>query len=257
MTDLESQEEDAPKRILFFKPMSCLGQIRHYRRDEAWSASLCQTFFTMTMSTQIPVITENPLSTFGCRKFQMDAMGDHLCTCTPHSGAKKTHDWVVDQLADLFRTTHKVRTQQHVTKSRGRHCGDIELTVYLANVVDPMSLVLDLLITHDRFGSSSEPSLNGHLHYPNDIDKSHNESDTDKIRKYRSDYNNNPPTVVSFMSGVDSTTVSLRVTRNIDGTPITSKSHTHPSHSQASRLLTSSLSLRVPVPRTTKCLRDV
>ncbi len=25
MTDLESQEEDAPKRILFFKPMSWLG----------------------------------------------------------------------------------------------------------------------------------------------------------------------------------------------------------------------------------------
>ena len=33
--------------------------------------------------------------------------------------------------------------------------------------------------------------------------------------------------------------------------PITSKSHTHPSHSQTSRLLTSSISLGVPVPRTT------
>jgi hypothetical protein len=30
MTDLESQEEDAPKRILFFKPMSWLGQIRSH-----------------------------------------------------------------------------------------------------------------------------------------------------------------------------------------------------------------------------------
>ena len=28
------------KRILFFKPMSCLGQIRSHRRDETWSASL-------------------------------------------------------------------------------------------------------------------------------------------------------------------------------------------------------------------------
>jgi hypothetical protein len=28
MADLESQEEDAPKRILFFNPMSWLGQIR-------------------------------------------------------------------------------------------------------------------------------------------------------------------------------------------------------------------------------------
>ena len=36
---------------------------------------------------------------------------------------------------------------------------------------------------------------------------------------------------------------SLRITLNLDGTPITSKSHTHPSHSQTSRLLTSSLSL--------------
>jgi hypothetical protein len=44
----------------------------------------------------------------GCRKFQLDTLGDHLCTCTPHSGAKKAHDWAVDQFADLFRTTHKV-----------------------------------------------------------------------------------------------------------------------------------------------------
>ena len=82
--------------------------------------------------------------------------------------------------------------------------------VYLANAVTgPVPLVLDLHITHDRFGSRSDPSLNGHLHYPNDIDKSHNESDTDKIRKYRSDYNNNPPTTVSFMFTVSSTSGRL------------------------------------------------
>ena len=40
MAGLESQEEDAPKRILFFKSMSWLGQIRSHRRDETWSASL-------------------------------------------------------------------------------------------------------------------------------------------------------------------------------------------------------------------------
>jgi hypothetical protein len=41
---------------------------------------------------------------------------------------------------------------------------------------------------------------------------------------------------------------ALRITLNIDGVSITSRTHTHPSHSQASRLLTSSLSLGVPVP---------
>ena len=97
------------------------------------------------MGAQIPVIPEKPLATCGCRKFQLDALGDHLCTCTTHSGAKKAHDWTVDQLPDLFRTTHKVKTHQ-VVKNRGQHCGDVELTGYLANSADPVPLVLDLRI---------------------------------------------------------------------------------------------------------------
>jgi hypothetical protein len=62
---------------------------------------------------------------------------------------------------------------------------------------------------HDRFGSRYDPSLNGHLHYPNDIDKSLNEVAVDKIRKYRADYNNNPPSVVSFMVDIGSTSGRL------------------------------------------------
>jgi hypothetical protein len=41
-------------------------------------------------------------------------------------------------------------------------------------------------------------------------------------------------------------TASLRINLNLDGTPIGSKPHTHPSHSQTSCLLTSFLSLGVP-----------
>jgi hypothetical protein len=41
---------------------------------------------------------------------------------------------------------------------------------------------------------------------------------------------------------------ALCINLNIDGAPITSKSHTHPSHSQTCRLLTSSLSLGMSVP---------
>jgi hypothetical protein len=99
---------------------------------------------------------------------------------------------------------------QHVTKSRGRHCGNVELAAYLANAAGPVPSVLDLRIAHDRFGSSSDLNLNGHLHYPNDIDKSLNEAAADKIRKYRADYNNNPPTAISFMPAVDSTSGSLQ-----------------------------------------------
>ena len=49
---------------------------------------------------------------------------------------------------------------------------------------------------------------------------------------------------------------ALRVILNIDGEPISSRSHTHPSYTQNSHLLTSSLSLGVPVPHTTQCIRD-
>ncbi len=110
-----------------------------------------------------------------------------------HSGDKKVHDWTVDQLVDLSRTTTKVKTQQ-VIKNRGHHCGDIELVGYLANASDPVPLVLDLRIVHDRVGSSTDPTLNGHLRYPNNLDKSLNDTAAAKIRKYCADYNNNPPT---------------------------------------------------------------
>jgi hypothetical protein len=59
----------------------------------------------------------------------------------------------------------------------GQHCGDIELVGYLPNAAGPVPLVLDLRITHDRVGSTSDPTLNGHLHYPNNLDKSLNDTD--------------------------------------------------------------------------------
>jgi hypothetical protein len=70
-------------------------------------------------------------------------------------------------------------------------------------------LVLDLHIDHDRFGSNSDLNLNGHLHYPNDIDRSLNETASDKIRKHRSDDNNNPPNDPSFMSSIVCTSGKL------------------------------------------------
>ena len=110
------------------------------------------------------------------------------------------------QLADLFRTTHKVKVKtQQVVKSRGRHCGDLELAAYLANAAGPVPLVLDLRLTHDRIGSSANPALNDTLTHPNNIDESLNTSSNDKIRKYRADYNNNPPNAVAFMPAIAGT----------------------------------------------------
>jgi hypothetical protein len=163
---------------------------------------------------------------------------------------------------------------------------------------------MDLRISHDRVGSSTDPTLNGHWRYPNKIDQSLNDGTSDKIRENRADYNNRPPNTVSFIPSVTSTsgrfhddfvrllflqdhretdrffaasgvqftetqrgmfqnrraafsdqlkskvgltlakTAALRITLNLDGSPIISKSRTHPSHSQTSRLSTLSLSFK-------------
>ncbi len=42
------------------------------------------------------------------------------------------------------------------------HCWSIEGWIH-TNTTDPVSLVMDLHITHDRFGSISDPSPNGHI----------------------------------------------------------------------------------------------
>ena len=82
---------------------------------------------------------------------------------------------MVDQLTDLFRTTHKVKTQQ-VVKNRGQNCGDLDLSAYLVNTGGPVPLVLDLRIPHDRIGNSANPGLNGTLTHPNNIDESLNKA---------------------------------------------------------------------------------
>ena len=158
-----------------------------------------------------------------------------------------------------------------------------------------MPLVLDLRIAHERFGSTSDPSINGHLHYPNDVDSPLNETVADKIRAYHTDYNNRPSNDISFMPAIARTSgrlhsefvsllflqahretdrffaasgvqlaqhdrgqfhylraafssqrkskignilakaAALRINLNIDGAPLASRSHTHPSHSSTTR----------------------
>ena len=73
----------------------------------------------------------------------------------------------------------------------------------------PVTLVLDLCIAHERWGSNSNPSLNGHLHYPDDIDRTLNEVAADKVLKYRADYNNRPSHVIAFMTAIASTSGRL------------------------------------------------
>ena len=104
---------------------------------------------------------------------------------------------MVSMIGPLFRTAgHVVRTQHGVTASAGQRRGDVEIRPrqppptlpvaeaqltklavaagvdrsYLRDQAGSRSLVFDLSIAHDRFGSSSHVLQNGNLTHPQDLD---------------------------------------------------------------------------------------
>jgi hypothetical protein len=114
--------------------------------------------------SSLPRLNNSSLAKCGCKKYVMDLHGDHTATCTAHSGATKAHDWMVSTLRGLFRTAgHSVRTQHRVTASAGQRRGDVEIRNCLRDQAGSRSLVFDLSIAHDCYGSSSHVQQNGLL----------------------------------------------------------------------------------------------
>jgi hypothetical protein len=121
----------------------------------------------------------------------MDFHGDHTSTCTTHSGATKAHDWMVSVLGPLFRTAgHLVRTQHGVTASAGQRRA-VEVRSYLRDQAGSRSLVFDLSITHNRFGSSSHMQQNGSLSHPQDLDCPMRVAAQRKTNAYKQTYDDN------------------------------------------------------------------
>jgi hypothetical protein len=86
----------------------------------------------------------------------------------------------------LFRTAgHTVRTQHGVTASAGQRRGVVEIRSYLQDAAGRRSLVFDLSMTHDCFGSSSHVQHNGLLSHPKDLDAPLRLAAQSKINGYR------------------------------------------------------------------------
>ena len=153
--------------------MSWLGKIRTHRREEAWSASLWQTFFVTTMGDQILVIVETPLTACGCKKLQLGTLGVLVIISVLVPPTRVPRRLTTGRLTGWSIRWPRIFFEQH-TKWKHNRClktGDIIVGTSSCLVTkctpceheDPVPLVLDLHIAHERFGSSSDPSLNGHL----------------------------------------------------------------------------------------------
>jgi hypothetical protein len=111
---------------------------------------------------------------------------------------------MVSVLGPLFRTAgHLVRTQHGVTASAGQRRGDVEVRSFLRDQAGSRSLVFDLSITHDRFGSSSHVQQNGSLSHPQDLDGPMRVAAQRKTNAYRQKYADNQN--ISFLPAIMST----------------------------------------------------
>jgi hypothetical protein len=134
----------------------------------------------------------------------MDFHGDHTSTCTGHSGATKANDCIVSVLGQLFRTAgHLVRTQHGVTATAGHLRGDVEVRSHLRDQAWSQSLVFNLNITHNRFGSSSHVQQNGSLSHPQDLDSPLRVAAQRKTNTYKQTYADNQN--ISFLPAIMST----------------------------------------------------
>jgi hypothetical protein len=157
---------------------------------------------------------------------------------------------MIGQLINLltcFTQPNKVKTTQQVTRNRGQRCGDIELSWLSTLWMCPWVIE--------------------YMNYLTDLDRPLNETDTDKIHQYRSDYNNfesSPgshtgklfPVFLQFqefsLGNQPLTTVTVMWCSPHWSSPKLVSEHSHQvcsfTHQSEYILSTSSLFLGVPVP---------
>jgi hypothetical protein len=83
----------------------------------------------------------------------------------------------------------------------------MQIRNYLQDQAGSQSLVFDLNITHDRYGSSSHPLQNGRLTHPSDVDAPRQIAAQRKINSYRQQYADNQN--ISFLPAITSTSTRM------------------------------------------------
>ena len=203
---LEPAAEDAPPRNLYYAPLSFLSQIGS--NSQTWPLDLWQTFVSGALGAPIPILVNHPRTLCACRKHNLGVMPDHAQCCQSMAASTQAHDWAITQLQPLFRSLgHQVRVQTAVTASKGNQRGDVQIQGYLKHNGVERDLVYDLSVTHERWGATDEPSKNGQLCYPDDIDRPLREAAQKKVLKYQNAYANDHS--ITFMPAIASTTGRL------------------------------------------------
>jgi hypothetical protein len=139
--------------------------------------------------------------------FSFDHYGDHIQTCQRQSAALPAHEWIVYRLSLLLRSVgHRVKTHR-ITPAGVNERGDMEIKDYVIlthgddNRLPPRTLVMDVTMTHDRYGRTTQDTngtLTQRVSSTGDPqpDGALNKTVRMKIRYYRQIYVDRPDPIV-------------------------------------------------------------
>ncbi len=140
-----------------------------------------------------------------------DHYGDHIQTCQCQSAALPAHEWIVYRLSLLLRSVgHRVKTHR-ITPVADNGRGDIEIQDYVIlsrgedDRIPPRTLVMDVTMTHDRYGHTTQHTNGALTHRVSFTGAPHpdgalNKSVRMKIRHYRQIYTDRPDPIVFLPS---------------------------------------------------------
>jgi hypothetical protein len=201
---IESGEK--PTCILTWKTTSFIRHIQSRSHDDRFPIPLWETWFCQSLGVPIPVLFENPRQC-PCRQFSFDHYGDHIQTCQCQSAALPAHEWIVYRLSLLLRSVgHRVKTHR-ITPAVVNERGDIEIQDYVIlsrgedDRLPPRTLVMDVTMTHDRYGRTTHHTNGALIHRVSSTgapqsDGALNKVARMKIRHYRQIHADRPDPIV-------------------------------------------------------------
>ena len=148
--------------MMNWKSTTFISHIIPRSHDDSFPITLWETWFCQSLGVPIPVLLENPRQC-PCRQFSFDSYGDHTGqTCQHQSPTIPVHECNVYKLSLLLRSVgHRVTTHK-VTSVTDHERGDIEIRDYVTlsrgedNRIPPHTLLMDVTMTHDRYGRTTQ-----------------------------------------------------------------------------------------------------
>jgi hypothetical protein len=134
----------------------------------------------------IPHLLEFTHHACTCDRFAIDEYGDHLHSCTQHTGATTgAHEHILTAVQRLFIQAGYTTERKNVPHSRGMRKADLHVKDFR---IDGIWDVTDVTLRGEFHGSCNDPARNGKASYadPNDAIDAAVKA---KLDKYQHDYN--------------------------------------------------------------------